>query len=94
MENKVAYHIMYSRNKDGVLQFDEFADAIAYMRKQFPFSRQHIGELVKMFETYDVDKSGTLDIKEMRQMLMDIDKKMTHYPAVSCISHHVYQSMH
>ncbi|CDS02735.1 hypothetical protein LRAMOSA00139 [Lichtheimia ramosa] len=71
------------KNKDGVLQFDEFADAIAYMRKQFPFSRQHIGELVKMFETYDVDKSGTLDIKEMRQMLMDIDKKMTHYPATA-----------
>ena len=53
------------------------------MRKQFPFSRQHIGELVKMFETYDVDKSGTLDIEEMKQMLLDIDKKMTHYPAVS-----------
>lgn len=62
------------------------------MRKQYPFSRQHIGELVKMFETYDVDKSGTLDIEEMKQMLLDIDKKMTHYPAVSRISQFICQS--
>jgi NADH dehydrogenase len=36
-----------------------------------------------MFEKYDKDKSGSLDLSEMKTMLKDIDSKMTHLPAVS-----------
>lgn len=39
-----------------------------------------------MFAKYDLDKSGSLDISEMKLMLEDIDKKLTNLPAVSYIN--------
>lgn len=45
-----------------------------------------------MFEKYDKDHNGLLDMDEMRTLLQDIDSKMTNLPAVSerihdCVSY-------
>lgn len=52
------------------------------MRRRFPLSRQHLKELERLFHAYDFDKSGTIDMDEMRTLLKDVDNKMTALPAV------------
>ena len=83
-KSNICPNAITSRNKDGSLTLEEFGNAVESMRKQFPFTQQHLGKMVTMFHEYDVDKSGTIEMDEMRQMLSDIDKKMTQLPAVGC----------
>lgn len=74
---------MFQRDQDGTLTLGEFNKAVKYMRRRFPLTERHLTKLENLFEKYDTDQSGTLDINEMRAMLKDIDSKMTHLPAVS-----------
>lgn len=50
-------------------------------------TEEHLTNLKKLFQKYDADQDGTLDVNEMRTMLSDIDKKMTNLPAVSTSIH-------
>lgn len=70
-------------DKNGKLDLNEFLTACDTMRSRFPLTDQHLTNLKKMFAKYDLDKSGSLDISEMKLMLQDIDKKLTNLPAVS-----------
>jgi hypothetical protein len=73
------------RNHDGMLTFDEFSNVVKHVLRRFPLTKQHIGRMVDMFETYDKDRNGLLDMDEMYTLLHDVDKKMTNLPAVSRI---------
>lgn len=53
------------------------------MRARFPLTEEHLTNLKNMFQKYDIDKSGSIEMNEMEIMLNDIDKKLTHLPAVS-----------
>jgi NADH dehydrogenase len=75
--------VLYISNKDGVLQLDEFLSICEKLRTRFPLTEEHLINLKKMFQTYDLDKNDSLDMNEMEVMLNDIDKKLTHLPAVS-----------
>jgi NADH dehydrogenase len=70
-------------DKDGALQLNEFLTICEKMRVRYPLTEEHLRNLKKMFRTYDVDKSGSLEMNEMETMLNDIDKKLTNLPAVS-----------
>lgn len=68
-----------------MLTFDEFSNVVKHVLRRFPLTKQHIGRMVDMFETYDKDRNGLLDMDEMYTLLHDVDKKMTNLPAVSGI---------
>lgn len=70
------------RNQDGALTLSEFENVVRHVSRRFPLTKQHLGKLVEMFETYDKDHNGLLDMDEMRTLLHDIDSKMTNLPAV------------
>ncbi|KAI8340440.1 pyridine nucleotide-disulfide oxidoreductase-domain-containing protein [Chlamydoabsidia padenii] len=77
---------MADRNNDGMLTFEEFEDAVDRVCRRFPLTRQHIGRMVDMFEAYDEDRNGLLDMNEMYALLHDVDKKMTNLPATAQVA--------
>lgn len=71
------------RDGDGRIQYKEFLAICETMRSRFPLTEQHLTNLKTMFDKYDTDHDGSLDVQEMGLMLKDIDKNMTNLPAVS-----------
>ncbi|KAG2177772.1 hypothetical protein INT43_003019 [Umbelopsis isabellina] len=88
---KLTAHIMdilqeADKNNDGSLTYDEFKAAIQYIRRKFPLTSNHISKLSDLFVKYDFDKSGTLEMDELRVMLNDLDKKTTNLPATAQVA--------
>ncbi|KAF2121098.1 hypothetical protein BDV96DRAFT_512170 [Lophiotrema nucula] len=57
------------------------------VKQRFPQAANHLRRLDKLFEVYDKDKSGTLDFGELRELLMQIDSKLTSLPATAQRAH-------
>lgn len=53
------------------------------MKKRFPQASNHLRRLDKLFEQYDIDRSGTLDFHELHELLVQIDSKLTSLPATA-----------
>lgn len=57
------------------------------VKQRFPQAADHLRRLDKLFAQYDKDKSGTLDFGELRELLMQIDTKLTSLPATAQRAH-------
>lgn len=49
--------------------------------RRYPLTKQHLNRVAQLFEEYDKDHNGVLDMDEMKALLYDIDKRMTNLPA-------------
>ena len=65
------------------VNFKEWQEVAQKVKKRFPQAAAHLRRLDKLFEEYDKDKSGTLDFGEMRELLLQIDDKLTSLPATA-----------
>jgi len=93
VQNNVSDHIVnflrttaWEKGKDPEKLQISYADwrGIAKRVKQrFPQAANHLRRLDKLFEQYDTDKSGTLDFGELRELLHQIDSKLTSLPATA-----------
>ncbi|KAI7908056.1 uncharacterized protein BX663DRAFT_492830 [Cokeromyces recurvatus] len=73
-------------NKDGKIQLHEFLIICEKLRSRFPLIGEHLKNLERLFSNYDVDKNDSLDVDEMKTMLEDVDKKLTHLPATAQVA--------
>ncbi|KAL0944590.1 alternative nadh dehydrogenase [Colletotrichum truncatum] len=97
VQNNVADHIItflrgvaYKRGKDPEnleLHFSDWRDVANDVRKRFPQAVNHLKRLDKLFEQFDKDQSGTLDFGELRELLKQIDSKLTSLPATAQRAH-------
>lgn len=97
VQNNVADHLVTfvrtlawekGRDPDQVhLTFGEWREVAQKVRRRFPQAADHLKRLDKLFETYDVDQSGTLEFGELRELLMQIDSKLTSLPATAQRAH-------
>lgn len=97
VQNNVADHLVtflrtlaFEKGKDPQkmhITFSEWRDVASRVRKRFPQAADHLKRLDKLFEAYDKDRSGTLDFGEMRELLMQIDSKLTSLPATAQRAH-------
>ena len=69
------------------ITFSEWREVAQKVRKRFPQAADHLKRLDKLFQAYDKDQSGTLDFGEMRELLMQIDSKLTSLPATAQRAH-------
>jgi NADH:ubiquinone reductase (H+-translocating) len=69
------------------ITFSEWCNVAHRVRKRFPQAADHLKRLHKLFEEYDRDQSGTLDFGDLKELLMQIDSKLTSLPATAQRAH-------
>ncbi|KAH7163573.1 hypothetical protein B0J13DRAFT_39119 [Dactylonectria estremocensis] len=97
VQNNVADHIVtflrslaWKRGKDPEtlqLHFSDWREVAQDVRKRFPQAVNHLKRLDKLFNEFDKDQSGTLDFGELRELLRQIDSKLTSLPATAQRAH-------
>ncbi|KAI4274090.1 MAG: hypothetical protein LQ337_004198 [Flavoplaca oasis] len=97
VQNNVADHLVtflrtlaVEKGKDPEkmhITFAEWRKVAQRVRKRFPQASDHLRRLDKLFEQYDKDRSGTLDFGELRELLIQIDSKLTSLPATAQRAH-------
>ena len=97
VQNNVADHIVtflrtlaWKKGKDPEsleLRFEDWRNVAEQVRKRFPQAVGHLRRLDKLFREYDKDQSGTLDFGELRELLKQIDCKLTSLPATAQRAH-------
>ncbi|OAX83910.1 hypothetical protein ACJ72_01723 [Emergomyces africanus] len=93
VQNNVADHIVtflrtiaWEKGKDPEkvhLTFAEWRNVAQRVKKRFPQASSHLRRVDRLFEQYDKDRSGTLDFDELRELLLQIDSKLTSLPATA-----------
>ncbi|KAF2789562.1 hypothetical protein K505DRAFT_378137 [Melanomma pulvis-pyrius CBS 109.77] len=69
------------------IHYAEWRDVAKRVKQRFPQAADHLRRLDRLFEQYDIDKSGTLDFGELRELLLQIDSKLTSLPATAQRAH-------
>ncbi|KAK5658214.1 hypothetical protein OQA88_2189 [Cercophora sp. LCS_1] len=97
VQNNVADHIVtflrvqawkHGKDPENVeLKFSDWRDVAEKVRTRFPQAVGHLKRLDKLFQEYDKDQSGTLDFGELRELLKQIDSKLTSLPATAQRAH-------
>lgn len=97
VQNNVSDHIVnfirtiaWEKGKDPEtlhISFSEWRGVAKRVKQRFPQAANHLRRLDKLFEEYDKDKSGTLDFGELRELLFQIDSKLTSLPATAQRAH-------
>jgi NADH dehydrogenase len=64
------------------ITYSDWQHVARRVRLRFPQTREH-RRLDKLFEAYDKDQSGTLDVAELSELLKQIDSKLTSLPATA-----------
>lgn len=93
VQNNVADHIItilrsisYKQGRDPEtvhLHFADWRKIASEVKQRFPQAVSHLKRLDKLFAEFDKDKSGTLDFGELRELLNQIDSKLTSLPATA-----------
>ena len=65
------------------ITFKDWRKIAKNVKEKFPQARDHVRRLDSLFQQYDADKSGTLDFGELRELLQQIDSKLTSLPATA-----------
>ncbi|KAL6710187.1 hypothetical protein ACN47E_009978 [Coniothyrium glycines] len=93
VQNNVSDHIVnflrttaWEKGKDPEslqISYSDWRGIAKRVKQRFPQAANHLRRLDKLFEQYDKDKSGTLDFGELRELLYQIDSKLTSLPATA-----------
>ncbi len=97
VQNNVADHLVhflrslaYEKGKDPekmAISFTEWRGVAQRVKKRFPQAADHLRRLDRLFEQYDKNQSGTLEFGELRELLLQIDSKLTSLPATAQRAH-------
>ncbi|KAI9705554.1 MAG: hypothetical protein M1836_006310 [Candelina mexicana] len=93
VQNNVADHLLtflrtlaWEKGKDPEtmeISFKEWRGVAQRVKARFPQAADHLRRLDKLFHEYDKDQSGTLDFGELRELLKQIDNRLTSLPATA-----------
>ncbi|ORY87129.1 pyridine nucleotide-disulfide oxidoreductase-domain-containing protein [Protomyces lactucae-debilis] len=97
VQNNVADHVMDFIKGDVREQVDtkgnceislkDLEQVATEIKRSFPQASDHLAKLDKALENFDVDKNGKLDLDELKEFLVSIDKKLTSLPATAQRAH-------
>ncbi|KAF2493842.1 hypothetical protein BU16DRAFT_511944 [Lophium mytilinum] len=69
------------------ITYNDWRAVAKRVKSRFPQAADHLRRLDRLFAVYDKDQSGTLDFGELRELLMQIDSKLTSLPATAQRAH-------
>lgn len=69
------------------ISYSDWRGVAKRVKQRFPQASDHLRRLDKLFAQYDKDQSGTLDFGELRELLLQIDSKLTSLPATAQRAH-------
>jgi len=69
------------------LSFKDWQNCAAMVKKRYPQASAHLRKLDQLFEKYDTDHSGTLDFGELKELLKNVDDRLTSLPATAQRAH-------
>jgi NADH dehydrogenase len=97
VQNNVSDHIVsflrtlaWEKGKDPEkmhISYSDWRGVAKRVKQRFPQASDHLRRLDKLFADYDKDKSGSLDFGELRELLAQIDSKLTSLPATAQRAH-------
>ncbi|KAF1989121.1 hypothetical protein K402DRAFT_327246 [Aulographum hederae CBS 113979] len=97
VQNNVSDHIVsflrtmaWEKGKDPEtlhIHYNEWRQVARRVKARFPQAANHLRRLDNLFQQYDKDESGTLDFGELRELLRQIDSKLTSLPATAQRAH-------
>lgn len=97
VQNNVSDHIVsflrtlaWEKGKDPEamhISYTDWRGVAKRVKQRFPQAADHLRRLDKLFAQYDKDQSGTLDFGELRELLLQIDSKITSLPATAQRAH-------
>ncbi|ORX90768.1 nucleotide-binding domain-containing protein [Basidiobolus meristosporus CBS 931.73] len=73
-------------DNSGTINFEEFREMTREMSIKYPCTRAHLLKLHELFDKYDEDKSGELDLDELNKLLQYVDSKLTSLPATAQVA--------
>lgn len=65
------------------LSFSEWQEVATRIKTRFPQTSDHLRRLHQLFQRFDRDHSGSLDYKELSELLHYVDTKLTTLPATA-----------
>ncbi|KAI5309916.1 hypothetical protein KEM55_002130, partial [Ascosphaera atra] len=65
------------------LTYQEWVRLAHRLRRDVPQAGPHLSHLSELFQEYDADHNGTLEVGELKTLLARIDSKMTSLPATA-----------
>lgn len=93
VQNNVSDHVMsivrslaWEKHIDAdkmQINYRDWRSVAKKVKHRFPQASAHLRRLDRLFEQYDKDKSGSLDMAELRELLEQIDNKLTSLPATA-----------
>ncbi|KAF9189755.1 hypothetical protein BGZ51_009297 [Haplosporangium sp. Z 767] len=76
----------HDTNGDNLLSYDEFKTLAADIAAKYSVLKVFLKRLDDVFERYDKDRSGSLDLDEIRAFLVDAEKQCTALPATAQVA--------
>ncbi|KAG0038047.1 hypothetical protein BGZ82_001236 [Podila clonocystis] len=86
VERVMHYLKEHDVNNDNVLSYQEFQNLADRIIKKHSVLKVFLAHLDKVFDKYDKDHSGTLDLDEIRAFLIDAEKHITALPATAQVA--------
>ncbi|KAJ3417017.1 hypothetical protein HDV05_007499 [Chytridiales sp. JEL 0842] len=89
IDNKKVLNVIMDKFQSigrSVLSKNEFVEVAKECRKEYPQTEVLFQEPAKMFDTYDIDKSGSLELSEIESLIKDVDKNLTSLPATAQVA--------
>ncbi|ORY35681.1 putative 64 kDa mitochondrial NADH dehydrogenase [Naematelia encephala] len=76
----------YDKDKDGTINYDEWQEMAASIKKKYPLTGKHIGKMRDIFDQYDKDHDQKLSLNECAELLQNLSSKVTSYPATAQVA--------
>ncbi|KAI9332294.1 hypothetical protein DFJ73DRAFT_954544 [Zopfochytrium polystomum] len=68
------------------LSCDDFELVAQAAGKKYPAAAVHLQNVIRLFDEYDLDRSGFLELDEIKKLLSDVNKKLTSLPATAQVA--------
>lgn len=74
------------KDKNGKIDFDEWEFMVRRIKQQIPLAEDHLQKVRHLFELYDADHDGSLNLNELTVLLQDVGNKITALPATAQVA--------